>query len=204
MADCGNKELIRAAGGQTYDRVCKGVFGVTLYCNKGDYDDWRTRLDELAAQLLVTWNRLMTIEQGQPEQTYPKTRAVREWYDRILARLAELPEGSVWGPAAEVNPFAGDSPAKVIPKMVGIATDMVCLLQTMQEAIASYGEKAPPVPHVTPEKGPQIDIGGAVETTTKAAQKVVETLAWPAALVGVALLLGPIVVQRIAKGATSK
>lgn len=195
--ECGDKNLIRAAGGQNFDRPCAGLFGVTLYCNKQDYDDWRIRLDEIGENLLSTWNMLVRIE--NENQAWPKSEEVKDWYNRILERIKELPEASHWGPAAAYNPFAGEEPSKVIAMMVGIATDMVCLLSIMQKAIADYGQKVPPVPHVNPDPRAQVDVGGVAEQATKAAKDIIGELAWPIAIVGSVFLLGPVVAPVLAR-----
>ncbi len=187
---CGDKELMRAIGGQTIDEPCQGWTGLQFYCNPPDVDDWKMRVADLMEMMVATWNVLYDAEGEQTERTHTAEGAsLRERWARIEARIKGIPEVPWYG--------SGDKAAVAVGKYASIVQDQACLLELMRKYIKAAGKEPPKLPHHTP--APRFDLGEAarkqIQAVTEQTSKVVTGLLIIGALATLGYVLRPVLAQ---------
>jgi hypothetical protein len=185
---CGDKDLMRAIGGQTIDEPCQGWTGMQFYCNPPDVEDWKMRVVDLMEMMVATWNALYDAEGEQPERIHTAEGSdLRTRWGRVEARIAGVPEVPWYG--------VGDQAARAVGKYASIVQDQACLLEIMRKQIKAVGKEPPKLPYHKPS--PRFDLGEALRKTTEQTPKIVTGLLVVGGIAALAYVLRPVIAQII-------
>lgn len=190
--ECGDKDLVRAAGGQTADKPCGGVAGLQVYCNLPDVNAWQARVAELKSMMVATWNRLFDIEGAQGDRKHTAEGSeLRTWWERIDNHISNVDEVPWYG--------IGDKAAAAVAAYVGIAQDQACIIETMRLYIKAAGGKPPKLPHFKP--APRLDVeaslGRQVEIMQEQIPRFVTGLLIIGGIAATAYVLRPVIAQQL-------
>lgn len=128
MALCGERywSLLRTDGGHTPEKP----YGTWPFDDPGPivYSEWRTLAQQLTDRVWTALERLGQIEEelgkGFPEYNRLNDEAARVYNERNKLE----------------HPLLAFSPADWAPRAVQVSKDAVCVLEKIDEAIASYGK----------------------------------------------------------------
>lgn len=124
---CGDKytHLLAASGGRTVDEP------YSLWCNEPDAQAWYAQASHVKDLEIRAWNALMDIENER--QRWPLSRKIRASSDAYEGAFADLPEPSMW------MAFGMADCADVVERSIHNIQQGACVLETINDAIASYG-----------------------------------------------------------------
>lgn len=140
---CGDRyrDLLVNANGNSADDACN------LYCGFTDYERWRDRARELSVLVSEHWQELARIENGlatnaRREALLPQQHALVDDFDRLPTATQAM---------FQLDELTWDAS---VARAVSVCRQAVCVLEQVDDAIASYGAAPPPVPTSTKPKPP--------------------------------------------------
>lgn len=144
---CGDKykELLVTVSGYTPDNP----WGSSWYSVPSvfSYEEWYSRAHQLALRAGEHWKRLVQIESKTESDT--ERKRVEPTYNAMVEKIGKLstPLGSFFS-VGDIT-FTGD-----IDDAINAARDATCVLEEIDDSIATLGKVAPPIP-TGPTPGPE-------------------------------------------------
>ena len=135
---CGDRygDLLVNSSGKTADDPC------SVFCGPTDYETWKDRARELAVMVGEHWQELARLEDA---------RGVATYREALLAQQHDLVDSYDALPSTIGAVFDGTANyATNVGQAVTVCRKAVCVLELVDDAIASYGGTAPGIP--TPTK----------------------------------------------------